>query len=106
MNKVLYLIFLVFFSGSLCAELTSNPESFEGSGSVPVGWGTWGSGSGTVGWVGVNDTGHANVVSGGAYSGSNYLQMGVRSDLWWGYMLAYSHNNPVIQGRDYDLCVH
>ncbi|MFZ9010750.1 MAG: hypothetical protein ACO3BO_09330, partial [Anaerohalosphaeraceae bacterium] len=73
MKKVLCLFFLVVISGSVCAELTANPESFEGSSSIPSGWSTWGSGSGSGGWFGVNDIGYANVVSGDAYDGSNYL---------------------------------
>jgi hypothetical protein len=105
-KKVFCLIFLVVISGSVCAELTANPESFEMTDSIPAGWSIWGSGSGSGGWYGVNDIGYASIESGDAYDGNRYFQMGVsHPSLSWGYMQAEASNNPVVQRRGYELSV-
>ena len=101
-KNVFCLVFLVVIAGGVCAELTSNPESFESSGSLPAGWAVWGGGSGTGGWYGMNDIGSMALVSGDAYDGSHYLHMSIYDlPVWWGSMLIYATNNPVVQGWEY-----
>ncbi|MHC5000084.1 MAG: hypothetical protein ACYTE1_04580, partial [Planctomycetota bacterium] len=86
--------------------MTANPESFETTGSIPAGWSTWGSGSGSGGWYGGNDVGYTSIESGDAYDGDRYLCVGIFNlPLSWGYMQAEASNNPVVQRRDYELSV-
>lgn len=103
MKKLLLFVNIVCLCSFTQAAMTSNPESFEGSTSLPAGWIAWSSGSGFSGWFG-SASNYVIRTDGGSH-GDNYLEMSVDPAAWWGYAVAIAENNPVTAGQTYTVRV-
>ncbi|MHC4760483.1 MAG: PEP-CTERM sorting domain-containing protein [Planctomycetota bacterium] len=100
MKKVLVILAVLAVSGIASAEILSQPETFDAYAdgqelwaSGPVdGWEGWGSGSGSGGWVGGNNTGAVSNPTGTA--GTAVITPPAGAD-WWGYGLLFNHGNAI-----------
>lgn len=96
--------------GVTIAELIVNPESFEGSSSIPSNWRIWGSGSISGDYVTNYDSGAGflySIETDGGYDGSNYLEIGTPIDIEsWGYIVAHTIDIPIVAGLAYELSAY
>jgi hypothetical protein len=110
MRNLVIALTLIALCTPVNAALVHNPESFEDDYTIiePFfypGWESWGSCSGSGGWGSGNDCGGAGIYIGDGTDGTRCLETGVFDSLWFGYVIAFCHGNPVVGGDIYTFSV-